>query len=167
MKRFLVVLFLVLLFLVPIVASAQTLADSTVTVATTKSGPTLVEQVAAMFAALTPILGFLWTTGIITKYVPFMAWLPNRMIGWANALIGFLLVFTGPAPAHAGIFGDLVHTMSWPLKIAASGFLAVAAREIHETFGRALFAWIEKKTGLHPAGLTKTEVAERAKLLGT
>jgi hypothetical protein len=164
-KRILLVLFLALVLAFPI-AFAQVVPDTvgtTVAVeATSTSGPTLLEQIFAVFKALVPFLSWLVTTGAVFKYAPFMTWLPNKLIGWANGLVAFLTLFVVQAPAaHAGIFGDIVHSMGFELKVAGSGFLAISARLVYETFGRALFELIEKKTGLHPAGLTKAEVTAR------
>jgi hypothetical protein len=148
-------------FTVPI-AFAQTLADSTVVVATANTGPTLLDQIASMLAALTPIMTVLVGMGLATKYLPFMAKLPNVLIPFLNAVIAFLAVFAGPAPAHAGIFGDFVHALSFPAKAMGSLFLSVAARQVYETFLRGIF----EKAGLYSAGLSKAEIAAKAKVTG-
>ena len=156
---------LILLLLFPI-AYAQVVPDTVGTEvaieATPTSGPTLLDKISTLIAALAPILTFLVGTGALSKYLPFMAWLPNQLIGWLNTAIAFVALFViSPPQAHAGIFGDFVHALSFPVKAAASVVVAAGARELYELLGRGLFLWIEKKTGLHPAGLTKAEVDAR------
>lgn len=96
----------------------------------------LLDQIASTLAALTPIMALLVGTGMATKYLPFMAKVPNATIPFLNALIAFLAVFNGPAPAHAGIFGDFAHGLGLGAKLAGSMFLSVAARQVYETFLR-------------------------------
>lgn len=163
MKRLLFVLFLVVLFPLPHLALGQTLADSTVVKATTDTGPTLLDQIAAMLASIAPILSFLVGTGLVYKYVPFLSKLPNVLIPFLNALIAFLGVFAGPAPAHAGVFGDFVHALSFPAKMAGSMFLSVVASSLYETFLRGPL----EKFGVYRAGATRSEVAAKEKVSGT
>ena len=137
--------------------------DSLATVATAVSGPTLLDQIAAMLAAISPILAFLVGTGLVYKYVPFLKNLPNLVIPFLNAVIAFLAVFQGPAPAHAGIFGDLVHALSFPAKAAGSFLLAGVASQIYEVFLRPTL----EKFGIYRAGLTKAEIIAKDKVVGT
>lgn len=96
----------------------------------------LLDQISSTLAALTPIMALLVGTGVVYKYVPFLAKLPNLLIPFLNALIAFLAVFSGPTPAQAGIFGDFAHGLGFGAKLAGSMFLSVAARQIYETFLR-------------------------------
>lgn len=163
MKRLLLVLFLVALFPLPHVAIGQTLADSTVTIATTETGPTLLEQISAMLVSITPVLTFLVGTGLVWKYLPWLKNLPNVVIPFLNTVIAFLAVFAGPAPAHAGIFGDFVHALSFPAKTVGSMFLSVVASSIYETFLRGPL----EKFGIFRAGATKADIAAKEKVAGT
>lgn len=144
-------------------AYAQTLADSLGTIATAATGPTLLDQIASMLAALTPIMTVLVTMGLVTKYLPFMSKVPNAVIPLLNAVIAFLAVFAGPAPAHAGVIGDFVHSLGLGAKIAGSLFLSVAAGSVYETFLRPVL----EKYGIYRAGLTAAEKTAKDKVVGT
>lgn len=137
--------------------------DTLSTVATAATGPTLLDQIAAMLASIAPILSFLVGTGLVYKYVPWLAKLPNMLIPFLNALIAFLGVFAGPAPAHAGVFGDFVHALSFPAKVAGSMFLSVVASSIYEAFLRGPL----EKFGIYRAGMSKSEIAAKDKVAGT
>lgn len=144
------------------IAFAQDLSDSLSTVATALTGPTLLDQIASMLAALTPIMTVLVGMGLVTKYAPFMQKIPNAVIPLLNAVIAFLMVFAGPAPAHAGILGDFVHGLGAGAKVAGSLFLSVGARQIYESFFRP---WLEK-IGVFAAGMSKAEIAAKVKVVG-
>lgn len=127
------------------------------------SKPTILDQISALLAALTPIIGFLVGTGLVWKYVPFMKNLPNVLIPFLNAVIAFIGVFQGgPAAAHAGIFGDFVHALSFPAKAMGSLMLSTVASAFYETFIRPTL----EKAKIYPAGLTASEKAARAKISG-
>lgn len=126
------------------------------------SPPNILNQIAATLAALTPIMAILVSFGLATKYLPFMAKVPNLLIPFLNAVISFLVVFNGPAPANAGIFGDIVHGLSFPAKAAGSLFLSGVARLIYETYIRGIM----EKLGQFGAGLTPAQQAAKAKVLG-
>jgi hypothetical protein len=145
------------------IAFAQTLADSLATVATATTGPTLLDQIASMLASLTPIMAVLVGFGLGTKYLPFMQKIPNVLIPFLNAAIAFLAVFSGPAPAHAGIFGDFVHSLGFGAKTVGSMFLAVVASSVYETFFRPTL----EHFGIFKAGLSKAEIAAKAKVVGS
>jgi hypothetical protein len=109
---------------------------------------TILDQVASALAALTPVFALMAGMGIFTKYVPFMAKVPNMVIPFLNALIAFLAVFQGPAPAEAGIFGNFVHELSLQAKIAGSLALAGVQKIFWDAFVREV---------LHKVGLQKAE----------
>lgn len=138
----------------------DTVASPVAVKATADSGPTLLDRIASLMAALTPILSFLVGTGLVLKYVPFLAKLPNFLIPFLNTLIAFLAVFNGPAPANAGIFGDFVHSLSLPAKTMGSVLLAAGARALYETYLRPVL----EKFGIYRAGITPEERAVRVKL---
>lgn len=67
------------------------------------------DTVANLLNVLTPWVSVLVGTGLLTKYAPFMKWLPNELIKPLNALIIFLGALGGAVtPAHAGIFNDII-----------------------------------------------------------
>ena len=136
MKRWTISLMIFAILIYAGLASAQDLSDSLSVTATPTTGPTLLDQISSMLAALTPIMSVLVGMGLVTKYVPFMAKVPNVAIPFLNVVIAFLTVFAGPAPAHAGIFGDFAHALSFPAKAAGAAFLTVGARLFYETFLR-------------------------------
>jgi len=126
-----------------------------VAVNSTPQGPTILDQIASLMAALTPILAFLVGTGLVTKYVPGLQKVPNLIIPFLNALIAFFGVFSGPAPAHASIFGDFVHALSFPAKAAGSFFISAMASAIYETYLRPFI----EKMGWYPPGTTHAQAA--------
>lgn len=157
-KLILIALFVTAAGLVGSFALAQ--VDSlAVVVGDTPKGPTILDQIASLLAALTPILTFLVGTGLVYKYLPWLKNLPNALIPVINAVLAFLAIFSGPAPANASIFGDLAHALSFPAKAAGSFLLSGAASIVYETFIRP---WLEK-AGIYPAGSTKPQVAVKAK----
>jgi hypothetical protein len=49
-----------------------------------------------------PLLAFAW--GLLCKYLPKLASIPNASIPWVNALLFLVTSLAGPQPAHAGGF---------------------------------------------------------------
>lgn len=144
------------------IAFAQTLADSLGTVATAATGPTLLDQIASMLAAITPIVATLVSIGLVAKYAPFAAKFANMLIPFLNAVVAFFMVFAGPAPAHAGIFGDFAHALGMGAKLAGSAFLSVVAKAVYEAFFRGPL----ERAGVFASGLSKTEMEAKRKLVG-
>ena len=93
------------------------------------------DQIISVLMALTPLVTVLVGTGLVYKYAPFMAKLPNMLIPFLNALIAFLTAF-GPAPAEAGIFGDIVGKLSLGAKIVGSLAVSALATGIYEAYLR-------------------------------
>lgn len=89
------------------------------------------------------ILGFLqsivvplgFAFGLAVKYLPALKWLPNKFIPYLNALLALLLQVFGPAEAHAGVFGALVHS-SFLGTVLGAGWSAIQSALIYEVFGR-------------------------------
>jgi hypothetical protein len=123
---------------------------------------TILDQIANTLAALTPIMAILVSTGLVAKYVPFLAKIPNILIPFLNAVIAFFAVFQGPAPANAGIFGDLAHGLGFGAKAAGSLFLASLASCVYEVFIRGPL----EKAGIFKAGITPAEKAAKIKVVG-
>lgn len=157
-------LVLPLLLMVPVAALAQVVDSTAVLPPATEpqSAVNLLDQISAMLASLTPILAILVTFGLGTKYLPFMSKIPNAVIPLLNAVIAFLMVFSGPAPAQAGIFGDFAHSLGFGAKSVGSLFLSVIASSVYETFLRSPF----EKLGIFRAGITPAEKAAKIKVVG-
>lgn len=155
---------LILLLLFPM-AYAQVVPDSVGTgvavTATATSGPTMLEKIASVLQALTPIVSILVGLGLFTKYAPFMKWFPNQLTPFLNALIAFFAIFNVPDPAHSGIFGDLVRALSPVAKAAGSAAIAVGARLVYETFFRGPL----EKFGIFKAGIEPEAKAAKIALV--
>jgi len=122
----------------------------------------VLDEIAKALAALAPVMALLVGTGIVYKYVPFLAKLPNLLIPFLNALIAFIGVFAGgPAPAEAGIFGDFVHSLSFGAKAMGSMVISIFASSIYEVFIRTGM----EKAGIFKAGLTETQKTAKAKVV--
>lgn len=75
--------------------------------------------------------------GLLVKYVPKALWIskiPNVVIPYLNALVIFFTAW--PAPANAGIFGDLGGAVSPFVKILVSGAVSAMASVVYETYVR-------------------------------
>lgn len=96
------------------------------------------ESLKALFDGGAIAIIFVW--GIICKYVPFLAKIPNAIIPWAGA-IGYILTrLVIPQPAHAGITEDQAGAVVGLGGIILGGFTnAVWARQLYEGFARLLF----------------------------
>jgi hypothetical protein len=90
-----------------------------------------------ILTALTPLIGLLVGMGLVVKYVPvkWLAAIPNFIIPFLNALIAFFTAF-GPAPAQAGIFGDVFHAVGFGAKAVGSLFISALASLVYETYFR-------------------------------
>ena len=155
----LIALFLVLAFSFAY-GQVDTVGTELALEATPTSGPTLLDKITQLTAGLTPIIATLSSFGILAKYAPFLAKLPNFLIPWINALLAFVLMF-GPAPAQAGFFGDLVHGLSFPARAAGSLLISGVARLVYETYLRGIF----EKLHIFAAGLTEAQKAAKIKSL--
>jgi len=95
------------------------------------------DQIINALTSLTPLVCVLVALGLVTKYVPvkIIAAIPNAIIPFLNAAIAFFTAF-GPTPAHAGIFGDIFHTISGPAKIIGSLAISAIASSVYEVFLR-------------------------------
>jgi hypothetical protein len=123
---------------------------------------TVLEAIAKGMATLTPILVVLVGTGVIYKYVPFLAKLPNVLIPFLNAVIAFIGVFAGgPAPAQASVVGDALHGLGMVAKIGGSLAIAGIASGFYEVFLRGPL----ERFGIYRAGMTKAEKAAKAKIV--
>jgi hypothetical protein len=122
----------------------------------------VLDEIAKALAALAPVMALLVGTGIVYKYVPFLAKLPNLLIPFLNALIAFLSVFSGgPAPVEAGVFGDFVHHLSFGAKAMGSLALSVVASSFYECFLRPGL----EKAGIFKAGLTPMQKEAKAEVV--
>jgi hypothetical protein len=83
---------------------------------------------------LGPLVGILVSTGLVVKYVPWLKWFPNEGIKVLNAFIVFIGYLGGlsPAPAHAGIFGDIAGQLGIVGKIAGSFVVSSMASWFYE-----------------------------------
>lgn len=93
-----------------------------------------------------PVLQFAW--GILVKYHPKLAKVPNGIIPWTNALAAFIVAIAQPAPAGAstlplvplhipvilGFWGGLGHFL---VPILQAGWEAAQVSIFYEFFGRA------------------------------
>ena len=93
------------------------------------------EQVISVLTSLTPLVAMLVGTGLVYKYVPFLAKLPDMLIPLLNALIAFLTAF-GPAPAEAGILGVAVAKLGLGAKIVGSLMISALASGLYEVYVR-------------------------------
>ena len=84
--------------------------------------------------ALTPLVAILVGTGLVYKYVPALAKLPNILIPFLNALIAFVTAFV--PPAEAGIFGDLVGKLGLGARVVGSLAVSALASGIYEVYLR-------------------------------
>jgi hypothetical protein len=94
------------------------------------------EQLKAFFDGNAILLIFVW--GLLCKYVPFMAKVPNVVIPWVGA-IGYIIArFALPTEAHAaaGVGPDHVFVIGGILLGAFTN--AVWARQLYEGFGKAV-----------------------------
>ncbi len=85
---------------------------------------------------LTTVAMVVW--GMVVKYWPALAKVPNNLISIMNVLIGFLVKLVSPEPAHAGlteVAGTAANALGWAMPLLQ----AIAARQVHETFLRPLF----------------------------
>ena len=103
------------------------------------------DQLKALFDGMAIIIMFVW--GLLVKYQPLLAKVPNTLIPWFNA-IGYILtrlVGAGTASA-AGLTPDQGHAVLDIGGIILASFTnAVWARQLYEGFGRGilegLFHW--------------------------
>lgn len=92
------------------------------------------DQIVGLLNTLGPLVGILVSTGLAVKYVPWLKWFPNEGIKLLNALIVFIGYLGGmaPAPAHAGIFGDIASQLGIVGKVAASFLVSSMASWFYE-----------------------------------
>lgn len=92
------------------------------------------DSIIHVLTALTPLVAILVGTGLVYKYVPWLAKLPNILIPFLNALIAFVTAFV--PPAQAGIFGDIAHGLSVQARIVGSLAVSALASGIYEVYLR-------------------------------
>jgi hypothetical protein len=92
------------------------------------------DQIIGVLNALAPLVALLVGTGLLYKYVPFLAKLPNLLIPFLNALIAFVTAFV--PPVQAGIFGDLVQHVGIGARIVGSLAVSALASGIYEVYLR-------------------------------
>lgn len=86
------------------------------------------------------VIQFAW--GLLCKYLPALAKVPNASIPWVNFLLALLGVLAGPQAAHAGAWGALGGFFG---PIAQAGWSAIQTALIYEVFARIP---LEKGVGL-------------------
>lgn len=76
--------------------------------------------------------------GLLVKYVPALAKIPNAGIPFLNALLAFLGQVAGPQPAHAGAFGPIAAFgfLSFLGPVGGAVWQSVQASLLHEFFLR-------------------------------
>jgi hypothetical protein len=92
------------------------------------------DQIIGVLNALAPLVALLVGTGLLYKYVPFLAKLPNLLIPFLNALIAFVTAFV--PPVQAGIFGGLVHQVSLGARVVGALAVSALASGIYEVYLR-------------------------------
>jgi len=103
------------------------------------------EQLKALFDGNAIILIFIW--GLICKYVPFLARIPNVIIPWIGAL-GYVVARFAVPDAHAGPLSGVPDAIGCII----GGFTnAVWARQLYEGFGRGLLERLFKLKKAVPA----------------
>ena len=104
------------------------------------------DSLKVLFDGLAVAIMFVW--GLVTKYFPPLARIPNTLIPWLN-VVGYILakLWGGdPSPTtgltQAGFFGNIAPDL---LGVIIGGFTnSVWARQLYEGFGRGL---LEQKLG--------------------
>ena len=99
------------------------------------------ESLKALFDSNAIIVIFLW--GLLCKYVPFMAKVPNVVIPWVGA-VGYIVARLAlPGEAHAAGFGP-EHAFAIGGVILGAFTNAVWARQFYEGFGRSIMEGLFK-----------------------
>lgn len=94
------------------------------------------EQLKALFDANAIVIIFVW--GLLCKYVPGLAKIPNQTIPWVGAIGYIVTKLAGPGVAHAAGF-DLGAVAPDMISVLLGGFTsAVWARQLFEGFGRSV-----------------------------
>lgn len=102
------------------------------------------DQLKSIFDGNAILIMFAW--GLLCKYLPFLAKIPNATIPWVNAIAYIVARFALPSDAHAGGFGDVMSHVG----IVVGAFVnSVWARQLYEGFGRGL---LEGWFGMRKAG---------------
>ncbi len=60
---------------------------------------------------LIPLALVAW--GLVVKYHPTLAKIPNALIGYLNLALAILAQFVIPEPAHAGVLGSVGASLGW------------------------------------------------------
>jgi hypothetical protein len=97
------------------------------------------DQLKAIFDGGAIIIMFLW--GLLVKYVPFLAKIPNALIPWLNA-IGYIIAKFAIPEAHAGVSSEQGFAIGGILLGCFTN--AVWARQLYEGFGRFLMEGVFK-----------------------
>lgn len=106
------------------------------------------EHLKALFDGQGILIVFVW--GLLCKYTPPLARVPNQLIPWIGAILYCLQKLAGPAlvaAAHAGVGGQLKDAIPNLASVLIGAFTsAVWARQLYEGFGRhALEQWLKVK----------------------
>lgn len=99
------------------------------------------DSIINVLTALTPLVAILVGTGLVYKYLPWLAKLPNVLIPFLNALIAFVTAFTlvpgdSVPKAEAGIFGDIVGHIGLGARVVGSLAVSALASGIYEVYIR-------------------------------
>ena len=92
------------------------------------------DSIIGVLTGLTPLVAILVGTGLVYKYVPWLAKLPNILIPFLNALIAFVTAFV--PKAEAGILGDAFHSISLGARIVGSLAVSALASSVYEIYLR-------------------------------
>lgn len=93
------------------------------------------ESLQYLFDGNAIILLFAW--GLVVKYVPFMAKVPNALIPWGNTIL-YVAGRLAVPPAHADTAGA-VSAIPDAVCLILGGFTSsIWARQLYEGFGRGL-----------------------------
>ena len=101
------------------------------------------EQLKIFFDANAIIIIFVW--GIICKYVPFLAKIPNQIIPWIGSIGYIIAKLVIPSAAQAGVTPEQGGAiLGFGGVILGSFTSAVWARQLYEGFGRFLLEGLFK-----------------------
>jgi len=79
------------------------------------------------------VIQFTW--GLLCKYLPALAKIPNASIPWVNFVLALLGALGGPAPAAAAGFGGVLVGFFGP--VMQAGWSAIQTALIYEIFARS------------------------------
>ena len=76
--------------------------------------------------------GVLFAWGLLVKFLPALAAVPNKLIPYMNLTLAILMKVAGPEPAHASLFAPLAASCGWLFPLLQT----IAAQLAYETFIR-------------------------------